>query len=522
MAPPKTQLSAAEQLRKLAARFGVHDQYPADVQREAQAWADAPRIDDPSLLDLTALPFVTIDNESSRDLDQAMHICRQGSGLLLRYALADASFYVQPGSALFDEALRRGASYYMPHMAFPMLPRVLSEGVVSLNAGCDRRALLVAMELDADGACTRTTIERARIRSAAKLTYAGVQALYDAGTTGPLAGRPFTETLELLREVGLLRLAAARARNVVQYHRAEVEVSLGDHGVGFEVVGDARLDVERYNEQVSLLCNVEGAAILAGASGEGVYRVHPSPPPERIEELESLSAAVAREHSLDPTVWAWDRAREPLADFLERLPTSGRPGRVHRAIERQAMMANVRSSFAAAPGGHHGIGASSYARFSSPMREIVGVFTHKEVLEHLGRREPGLTHEDLALREQVVEAGNRSKDLQRQLTRQANELVLNHVLSGDAIAKGRAEGARVGTILGLRPTRVYVQLDDPPIDVKVYVRDLAPGYRLADDGAAMSREGQAGARLRLGDRVEVRTRGYDKRRRRWRLDIRPA
>ena len=76
----------------------------------------------PLLVDRTAMPFVTIDNAYSKDLDQAVFVEREGDGFVVAYAIADASFYVRPGSALFAEAMKRGASYYFPGFSVPMLP----------------------------------------------------------------------------------------------------------------------------------------------------------------------------------------------------------------------------------------------------------------------------------------------------------------------------------------------------------------------------------------------------------------
>ena len=266
-------------MAELAHRFDVDRPHPEAVEREVDLWLKTPGIDDPGLRDLTETPFVTIDNEDSRDLDQALFIDRFEGGYRVMYALADAAYYVRPGSALFDEALARGASFYFPHRAYPMLPTQLSENLISLNPDVDRRALVVVLHLDSEGKRTGTDVLRARIHSHAKLTYAGVQALYDGATA--LAGRDFTEAMWLLQEVGELRIAEARARNVVRYRRA-----------------DGRLDCERYNEQISLLCNVEGARLLAEGQARdsevhGVFRVHPRPPEERMTAFVKLIRRLA-------------------------------------------------------------------------------------------------------------------------------------------------------------------------------------------------------------------------------------
>ncbi len=466
-----------QRLQRIVNRLGLDAPYPDAVEAETAAWQQAPGIDDPSLRDLTALPFVTIDNHDSRDLDQAMFIAPAKSGVILSYALADASYYVRAGSALFREALRRGASFYLPHVSYPMLPRALSEDLVSLNPDVDRRALVLRMTLDRDGACTRTEVVRARIRSAAKLTYPGVQRYYDGDPT--LADAPFTETLELLRTIGLQRIAAARARNAVQYRRG------------------ARLDVERYNEQVSLLCNVEGARMLADASGnpavQAVFRVHPSPPPERLSEFAALTRLVATAHGLDPRRWVWD-PDAPLADYLDGLPENDR---VSRAIHHQAVMTNVRSTFDITPSQHYGVAADQYARFSAPMREIVGIYTHKEALELLA---DGPATDDEAIRDEVVRAGNRSKALQKRLDKDVQKLALDDLFNTDVETAHKNRPWRLGTVIGVTPTRSYVALDDPDLEVKLYehkAADLVPGTA-----------------------IKLRVKWHDNKRRRWTFDVR--
>jgi len=118
----------------ILANLDISLEHPEACLQEAQAWVDDPGFSDPALTDWTSVPFVTIDNADSRDLDQALHIERTDTGYRLRYALADAAYYVRPGSALFSEALRRGTTYYTPLIAAPMLPRSLSEGLLSLKA----------------------------------------------------------------------------------------------------------------------------------------------------------------------------------------------------------------------------------------------------------------------------------------------------------------------------------------------------------------------------------------------------
>ncbi|TNF38283.1 MAG: RNB domain-containing ribonuclease [Deltaproteobacteria bacterium] len=529
LAAPDTARAA---LWHVVARFGLVPDYPPEVLRAADALVAAPGLDDPTLVDLTDRAFVTIDNADSRDLDQAMHIeARDDGGFDVLYALADASYYVRPGTPLFDDAVARGASFYLPGLTVPMLPRPLSEGIVSLNEGVLRRALVVETRVADDGHAVATRIYRARIRSRRKLTYDGVQAYYDDPAASPLAGQAFTATLEHLRAVGRRRMALADAEDVVRYNRVSLSVGVaGPDGRRFTAVGDARNDCERYNEQISLLCNIEGARFLVAAAGgevpsQPIFRVHPAPEPPRFEELVAVIDGVVAAHGLDPAVWRWRRRDaaggegESLAAYLERLPREGAAWPLFLAVQRQALVINQRSSFQAEPGMHYGVGAPYYSRFSSPMREVVGIFTHKEALEALAGEAGG--DDDEALRERVIEAANRSKEVQRQLTKEANLLVIDALL-GEDLARPEGERPwRAGFVLGMKFDRLYVQLDAPPIEVKLYLKDIAAavGGSAAPDGdvVATVTRGDAEVALRVGDAVRVRVAGYDEARRRWLL-----
>jgi len=487
-------VSALARVREIAERHGLRVDYPRAVHDEVAALAAAPGIADPTLADLTELPFITIDYEHSRDLDQAMFIRRRtgaaGGGHELFYALADAAHFVALDSALFEEALARGASYYLPGLTLPMLPAALSEDLVSLNEGVERRASVFRIVLDDDGVVIDTGVVRARIRSLRKLTYSGVQRHHDDGW---LAGHDFTETLDLLAEVGGRRIQRARERDVVRYDRVAIDLGVSKDGEVITIAGEPRSDVQRWNEQVSLVCNIQGARLLAG---RGIFRVHPAPEPAKLDDLgESIDELVVA-LELDPELWRWHRDRdESLADYIDRLPD----GRLSRALQRQAMLINETSTFEVEPGPHYGVGAPAYARFSSPMREIVGVVT-----THMAfGAEP-----DPELLARVVAAGNTSKALQKRVTKAANAVSIDQLFSRDLELAEDRRPARTGTIMGVSATRVYVQLDDPPIEVKLY-----GDYELVNRFIAL----RGSRQLRVGAPVDVVARAYDDKRRRWLL-----
>jgi ribonuclease R len=524
--------SALGQVYRVAANHRLDPLFPASVEEEAAAWARAPGIDDPGLADLSGLAFCTIDDATSRDLDQALCIQREGSGYRVHYALADPAWRARPGRALFDEALARGASYYLPGLMIPMLPRSLSEGVVSLNEAVDRRAIVFVMRLTADGRCQETRIRSARVRSRAKLSFERVQAFLDNPSANGFADRELEQSLRLLREVGELRIEDAQVRHVVRYRRHEVDTGVDAHGLSFSVIDPLRNDVEQYNEQLSLLCNVEGARFLREKDTEDddthpIYRVHPQPDPQRLAAFESMVAGLVRTHGLEPALWAFTRAgAKSLAAYLAALPTTGPDAGLARAIHRQAVLLNARSVFSETAGGHYGVGADVYGRFSAPMREIVGIFLHKEVLEKLGEVEPGGKEADAALRDQVVRQSNRARSVQRNITLEVNKLVLDEVFRGDLAHSEALRPVRTGLVLGLDARKAHIALDRPPMEVKLYYACLEEQFGTAvhrDRERVVLRRADSGeAILSLGDRTAVRVARHEATPDRWALHLVPT
>lgn len=517
--------TAREELQDIATALQLSVEFPPEVLAETEAWLKAPHIDDPVLVDRTAMPFVTIDNAHSKDLDQAVFVDREGEGFVVAYAIADASFYVRPGSALFAEAMKRGASYYFPGFSVPMLPRPLSEGLVSLNADGDRRAIIFFHHLDAHGELTQTRLERARVRSRAKLSFNDVQRLIDAPADSPLRGRDFEASMFLLREVGRRRIELAARRGLIRYRREEVSIQLDGEGLAFAVMEVVRDEVELWNEQISLMCNAEGGRLLRefdNPAVQPIYRVQAGPDPERLTALSVLTGHVAKRHALPETPWRWNQDTTPLAKYLEHLPRAA-PGtkedRLVAALTRQSVMVNLRSEYSTEPGKHVGVGAEPYARFSAPMREMVGVFLHKEAVELLSGVHP-TAEEDEVLRAEVVKVANRSRGTQRKVQDLSNEVVMNRLFTPE-LTKPRAERTRfTGTVMGLTSNKVHLRFDVPPLDVKLYLFDLAPFFKgawlePAEEGAILRAKGKDVPLLLLGQQLTVTLSKRDEKSRRW-------
>jgi exoribonuclease R len=187
------------------------DGFPAPVQQEAErSAADPPS----SPVDRTDIPFATVDPATSLDLDQAMCLQRRsGGGYRVHYAIADVASWVRPGGAVDVETWGRGQTVYLPDGKVPLHPKVLSEDAASLLPGRDRPAVVWTIDLDADGVTVAVAVERALVRSRAKLVYEQVQSDVDAGQAA--------EPVALLPEIGKLLIERGLARGAMNLPRPE-------------------------------------------------------------------------------------------------------------------------------------------------------------------------------------------------------------------------------------------------------------------------------------------------------------
>ena len=485
---------------------------------ETQYWLANTGLDDPELTDLTTLPFVTIDNPDSRDLDQALLIEKLDSGYRVRYALADASYYIRPGSALFNESLARGTTFYTPTMAAPMLPVELSEGLISLNPNVERRALVFDMRVDNMGKTLNTQIVRAKIQSQAKLNYASVQTWLDENHT---AENAYDTSLLLLRELGNKLIAAAEDRGIVKFDRTETYIRVQENPTSFSTSVRQRYETERYNEQISLMCNMQGAQMLlvlesANDVLQAIYRVHDAPLKKSLKKLKETLDQFAKNQE-EPALWTW-LPNQKLADYLDSLPIADIYKRKVRAVQRQIMQAQRGSRYEPVASEHHALKAASYARFSSPMREVVGIFTHKELLEALGGSALE-NHVDEKLRDQVIESATQARQKQRQLDKKIEFAALYQQFAHELTSQNPL--SYFGTIMGLRKDRLYINLDESAIDIKVYTDNLnelfSTLYRIDNTTATPSAE--HAPVWQLGQAVSVSVRHYDSEKNRFHFTI---
>jgi exoribonuclease R len=288
----------------------------------------------------------------ARDLDQALHIERDGDGYVVHYAIADVAAFVSPGDPVDEQAHQRGETLYGADSKIPLHPTVLSEGAASLLPDANRPALLWTIKVDAEGEGTDVHVERALVRSRAQLDYQGVQESVDDGTAA--------EPLRLLGEVGRLRTQREAARGGVSLPLPEQEVQID--GDEWTLSFRKMLPVEEWNAQISLLTGMAAASLMVYAR-VGLLRTLPPPENRDVQRLHRTAKALGID---------WP-AEQLYPDFIRSLD----PAQPSHAAMVVACTRLLRGSGYVAFNGEtpeqpeHSALASEYSHVTAPLRRLV-------------------------------------------------------------------------------------------------------------------------------------------------------
>jgi len=353
----------ATEVARVALEHLLSREFPEDVK--AEKVGDDPAADERE--DLRSVPHVTIDPPDARDFDDAVCVERSGDGFRLLVSIADVSAYVQPGSALDREALRRGCSVYFPAGVFSMLPARLSEELCTLAPGVDRAAVTVELEVDARGAVTDARFKRSLIKSAARLTYRQVQEILDDKSDDENARH-----LKVMAECAKKMLERLHGRGALDMDLPETKIHLGPDGNPQEVEPAPRYFSHRIIEVFMIAANEAVARALEAAGAPAVYRVHPPPDAEKMEVFarvaENLGAPVSFGKHVVPSP-------RQLSDYLRSL--GDRP--IKEVVSMILLRSLMQARYSESCDGHYGLASSAYLHFTSPIRRYPDLAVHRQL-----------------------------------------------------------------------------------------------------------------------------------------------
>jgi ribonuclease R len=389
-------------------KFHLPHRFPSAVIEEAQAIENVIHASElHHRRDYRDLPIVTIDGETARDFDDAVHVRQLENGNYeLQVHIADVAQYVTPDSPLDQEARLRGTSVYFPDRSVPMLPLELSTDICSLRPQVDRLVLSCTMEIDHEGEIVAYEINEGVIRSANRMTYTAVNAVIEGNAT---ARREFTtqvEHFERMRDLAMILNRKRKRRGSIDFDLPEPVIEFDELGMMKSITRSERNIAHRLIEEFMLSANECVAHYLENKRIASLYRIHEKPDAKRVYDFEIIAATLG--YSLG--VGALPIQRVQLkADRRQSRGTGKRvreievPKEVHitprmyqkltekiagKPEERILSFLMLRSlkqaRYSEENRGHFALAATTYTHFTSPIRRYPDLIVHRILKEVLG------------------------------------------------------------------------------------------------------------------------------------------
>ncbi|MBV9862067.1 MAG: ribonuclease R [Alphaproteobacteria bacterium] len=469
--------------RVAIASYDIPTEFPPAALAEA---AVAEPVEAADRADLRGLALVTIDGSDARDFDDAVWAepdddPENPGGWHIVVAIADVAWYVRPGSALDNEARRRGNSVYFPDRVVPMLPEALSNELCSLQPGRDRACLAADLWIDAAGRKRRHRFRRAIMRSAARLTYDEVQAVQD----GLLAAAPPVAAERFVALYGAFAALdqARRARGALELDLVEHRVVLDDSRRPIAIVPRPRLDSHRLIEEYMILANVAAAEELENRGRAFPYRVHDAPSPDKLAELHDFLV------ELGIPGLALAKGQAPRPELFNRILRRAAATPQAQLVNELVLRSQSQAVYSPRNLGHFGLALRRYAHFTSPIRRYADLLVHRALLgEPLAAGSLDEVAEHISMTERRATAAERAALDRYRAMLLAPEL-------------GAVFAAR---ITGIAEFGVFVTLSQTGADGLVPVSTLPSDYYRRDASGRRLVGRGSGRVYTLGDSVSVR------------------
>lgn len=364
-------------IKSIIAAHKLRTEFAPSAIEQAESYGDV--IDEreataPYRTDFRDKIIFTVDGNDSKDFDDAVSIEKTDAGYTLGVYIADVAQYVTDFSPLDREALLRGTSVYLADRVIPMLPETLSNGLCSLNEGEDRLVLAATIELDNDGNRTGADICEGVIRSSARLTYTGVQAMLDGDQKLREKYSRVVRSLEIMKELALKRIKLRKSRGAIDFDLTETEIKFDEFGRVADIAKKQRLLSMQIIEEFMILANCAVAEKFNGISKMPfVYRVHERPSAEKIEALNDFLDAVGARKSCPVCP-----APAQVAALLAHVDKD-----IYPAVAKVTLRAMQKADYQPINKGHFGLAEEYYCHFTSPIRRYPDLFIHRIIKAYI-------------------------------------------------------------------------------------------------------------------------------------------
>ena len=472
---------------------GINDVFTDEVMEEVNALpSEVLDSDRKGRKDLTDMTIFTIDGDDTKDIDDAISISKKGENYILGVHIADVSYYVKEGTALYKEAYSRGTSVYLVDRVVPMLPHKLSNGICSLNPNVDRLAISCIMEITPNGKIVSHDIFESIIRSRIQMTYKKVNKILNDEET-PEGYEPFKDDLKLMWELAKILRKEKLARGYLDFDVDEPKILVDENCKPYDVVLRERGKGENMIEDFMIAANETVAEHVFYMGLPFVYRVHEVPDNEKVEEfLNSIS--MLGYHIVGDRNFVYPKSMKKILDQL-------RDKEGFEILSTLLLRCMKKAVYKPENLGHYGLASKCYTHFTSPIRRFPDTTVHNLLRKYIFN-EPNdkelnrlieYWDENLpALCDHASEKERDSIDCERDVeSMKMAEYMESHI--GEEYD---------GTISSIMNFGLFVQLDNM-IEGLVHISEIKGDYYTFDETTHTLRGEKKGKMYKLGQKVRV-------------------
>ena len=492
---------AGVDMLSLIKEYRLPSRFPEPVVKEAQKFGD--KIEEKDIqkrIDNRKDIIFTIDGEDAKDLDDAVRVTKMENGnYRLDVHIADASHYVKENSLLDNEALIRGTSIYMLGRVIPMLPRELSNGLCSLNAGQDRFTLSCSMEINKEGKVVSSEVYKGIINVKERMNYHDVQKILDKSDTDVLERyKPYIKDFETMAELATI----LKNRRMEQgYLNLDIPESKIDLDINGKVINIGKYETSFSNEiieQFMLIANETIAEKFYWLQAPFIYRVHEDPDIDKVKELNKflfnfgMNIKISNE-KVYPT---------EFSKILEQIKGKEEEKVVSNLILRTLKVAKYESENK----GHFGIASKYYCHFTSPIRRYPDLFIHRIISKYLDNNYdvPEKWIEDYMQKaeDRARESSEREK-IATKVERESEDLKKAEYM------EGKIGEEYEGIVSSVTQFGIFVEL---PNTVEGLIRfdDLGDEYFIYDENRKRLIGERTNKTYQIGDKVKIRVKSASK------------
>ena len=483
------------EMRAIVYESGFEIDFPPEVTKEAEAWKERYEKEDKlkDRKDFRETTTFTIDPADAKDFDDAISLKElSGGDFEVGIHIADVSHFVEEGTELNKEALKRGTSIYLVDRTIPMLPEVLSNDLCSLNPNEPKYAFSAVFTMDKEGRVKEKWFGKTLIESDKRFTYEEAQETLDKGE-----GK-FYQELKTLDTLAKKLRAEKFKKGAIDFETDEVKFELDEDGRPIKVYKKERKDTHKLVEDFMLLANREVAeymhfAYKPDSQAAFVYRIHDAPDREKIINLATFVKALGFElKNKDGETTSLDIAK--MVRSVDGSPAEA-------LIKTAAVRAMSKAIYSTNNIGHFGLAFEYYTHFTSPIRRYPDLVVHRLLQRFITHGKIGQNEiikyqklcDDSSERELEAAEAERSSIKYKQVEYMQDKI-------------GEEFDA---TVSGVSEWGVYVEEVNTKAEGMVKLRDMNDDFYELDKKLYAIVGQKTGKKYSLGDKVKVKLVGSD-------------